>query len=77
MSPTEGKDDEKLMAYFMGQTNERLMAIETKLIELISFRAEVIAEARAMSRSTSVVVGLACSAVGVVLTIVLKKLGVA
>lgn len=63
--------DDKLMAYFMGQTNERLGQIESKLAELIAFRAEVLASAKATSFVMSAVMGIVVFA----LNILLKKFG--
>lgn len=67
--PVEGND--KLLAYFMGQTNTRLESIEEKLVELIAFRAEVVASAKATSISMSVIISI----LGLVIHIVLKKMG--
>lgn len=64
--------DDKLMAYFMGQTNERLGQIESKLAELIAFRAEVLASAKATSFVMSACSGL----VVLLLTYLMKKMGV-
>ncbi len=66
-------NDDKLIVYFMGQTNERLGQIETKLAELIAFRAEVLASAKATSFVMSAVSGI----VVLILTLLLKKMGIA
>lgn len=67
----EDKKKDELLAYFMGQTNERLVQIESKLTELIAFRAEVKAEAKSQAMLISLVVGM----LSVILNIVLKKYG--
>lgn len=69
MEPEPKKNE--LLAYFMGQTNERLESIEQKLIELIAFRAEVVASAKATSMSVSVIIGI----LTIIMNIVLKKMG--
>lgn len=72
MSPSEDKPtDDKLLAYFMGQTNTRLVSIEEKLVELIAFRAEVVASAKATSIGVSLLIGV----ITVVLNIVMRKMG--
>jgi hypothetical protein len=71
MEKPEGTDD-KLIVYFMGQTNERLGQIESKLAELIAFRAEVLASAKATSFVMSAISGL----VVLFLTFLMKKMGV-
>ena len=70
MSPDD-KGKEELVAYFMGQTNERLTQIEVKLVELLTFRAEVMASAR----STAIVVGAVWAVLTVVIGAVLRKYG--
>lgn len=69
------KPKDELMAYFMGQTNERLMAIETKLVELISFRAEVLSTAKADAKNTAVWVSLVTAIIMIVVNVGLKKMG--
>lgn len=64
--------DDKLMAYFMGQTNERLGQIESKLAELIAFRAEVLASAKATSFVMSAVSGV----IVLLASWVMKRMGV-
>lgn len=64
--------DDKLIVYFMGQTNERLSQIESKLAELIAFRAEVLASARATSFVMSAISGI----VVLVLSVALKRMGI-
>lgn len=71
MTPDDPQNNDKLMAYFMGKTDERLASIEAKLIELIAFRAEVVASAKATSISVSVGISIA----GLVLGVVAKKMG--
>lgn len=72
MTPHEEKPtDDKLLAYFMGQTNTRLVSIEEKLVELIAFRAEVVASAKATSIGVGIVIGL----ITLVLNIVIRKMG--
>lgn len=67
----ENKEADKLMLYFMGQTNERLTQIESKLLELITFRAEVLAHAK----STAIWVGVIASILNLIVGIVLRKVG--
>lgn len=71
MADNQPPNDDKLLAYFMGQTNTRLVSIEEKLVELIAFRAEVVASAKATSISMSVIISI----LGLVIHIVLKKMG--
>lgn len=71
----EQKPKDELMAYFMGQTNERLMAIESKLIELISFRAEVLSTAKADAKQTAMWVSILTAVVMILVNIGLKKAG--
>lgn len=71
MTPSDNQDDNKMMAYFMGQTNERLAKIEEKLVELLTFRAEVLASARA----TSIIVGAVWAVIIIVLNVLLRKMG--
>lgn len=66
------RQDDKLIVYFMGQTNERLGQIESKLAELIAFRAEVLASAKATSFVMSAISGI----VVLFLTYLMKKMGV-
>lgn len=67
----EDQKKDELLAYFMGQTNERLVQIESKLTELIAFRAEVKAEAKNQATMVAVVISI----LSVVLNIVMKKYG--
>lgn len=67
----EDKKKDELLAYFMGQTNERLVQIESKLTELIAFRAEVKAEAKNQAMIISFIIGI----LTVVLNVLLKKMG--
>lgn len=66
------KESDKLMPYFMGQTNERLVQIESKLMELLAFRSEVLASAR----TTSVLISAVSGIVILLVSYGLKKLGV-
>lgn len=67
----EQKPKDELLAYFMGQTNERLMQIESKLVELIAFKAEVKSDAKNQAMWVSVIVGI----FSIILNVVLKKYG--
>lgn len=68
----EQKPKDELLAYFMGQTNERLIAIESKLVELIAFRAEVRTEAK----NQAMVVAVVMNVLMVILQVIAKKYGV-
>ncbi len=67
----DNQNNDKLMAYFMGKTDERLASIEQKLVELIAFRAEVVASAKATSIMVSVVVGVAM----VLINVIIRRMG--
>lgn len=69
--PEDNNKEDRLIVYFMGQTNERLVQIENKLLELIAFRAEVLAHAK----STAIWVGIICSLLSIVLNVLLRKVG--
>jgi hypothetical protein len=69
------KDDDKLMVYFMGQTNERLLQIEGKLVELISFRAEVLTEAKNKAQNTAIIYAIVSFIITTVVNVVLQKVG--
>jgi hypothetical protein len=71
--PVESND--KLLAYFMGQTNTRLVSIEEKLVELIAFRAEVVASAKSTSTNISLVISVVVGILMLLVNVVLKKLG--
>jgi hypothetical protein len=75
MNSDNEKQKDELMAYFMGQTNERLMAIEQKLIELISFRAEILSKAKEDSNSVSMRNSVITGVVLLLIGVVAKKLG--
>lgn len=72
MSPDDHNKKDELLPYFMGQTNERLMQIESKLVELLAFRAEVLASAKA----TSIVVSATSGIIVFLVMFILKKMGV-
>lgn len=65
----EDQKKDELLAYFMGQTNERLVQIEAKLVELIAFRAEVKAEAKSNAIFISALIGI----IGIVINYLLRK----
>lgn len=68
---SKDNDSKELIIYFMGQTNQRLAEIESKLVELIAFRSEVLATAK----TTSVLVGVFSGIISVLVGIVLRKVG--
>ncbi|UOF79070.1 hypothetical protein [Caudoviricetes sp.] len=79
MSAGDGNEenkDSKLMVYFMGQTNERLTQIETKLIELIAFRAEVITEAKNKASNVALIYTVVGFIVTTATNIILRKMGI-
>lgn len=67
----EKNPKDELLAYFMGQTNERLLAIEKNMVQLIAFKAEVQASARSAAFLVSLVVGL----IMLLLNVIAKKYG--
>lgn len=79
MSEDKPTGDDKLMAYFMGQTNERLGQIESKLVELISFRSEIVAtakaEAKAEARSSSIQVSIISGILMILISFLMRKMG--
>lgn len=69
------ESNDKLLAYFMGQTNTRLVSIEEKLVELIAFRAEVVASAKATSTTVSIIVSVIVGLFMLLVQVVGKKMG--
>ena len=71
----DGGSEEKVL-YFMEQTNERLTRIEAQLIVLITFRAEVVTEAKNKASNVAILYAI----VGFVLTtgvnVILRRLGI-
>lgn len=72
----EQKPKDELLAYFMGQTNERLLAIESRLSELISFRAEITASAKVEAKNTAIMVSVLSAVLIIVVNVLLKKAGI-